>query len=491
MRLFEVLLILSSIVLLLDLCFSKNTNGKKEIIICTACSTILIFQLFFEGYRWQMLFVYIIIVLLSFAVLYKFLNQSRNKKMWKPLKYILCTIAAVFIGIATFLCLYLPVFKLPEPDGAYKIGTRTLHFVDDSRNEVLTQDKNDKRELMVQIWYPAENKVKKNPELLFPGNREVFKKYEQAYSRDLGLPGFIFDYWRYIGSNSYDGLELATTKSPFPLIIICHGMGTSRILHTSQAEKLASNGYIVVAADHTYSTTATAFPDGKVTDYIQELTKYNFYDDKSGVGARWMEDVEFVIHQLEVINSSALISSFKGKIDLNNIGIMGHSFGGAVAFNEFYFNDKIKAGINMDGSLYNLENMENITKPFMFMESEDFIKNKEKFESLKPTDEGLKANNISMDEYNKMLQEFNIINNVVQHGGTMISIKGSSHFNFTDFQLFSDLTGLIGMTGKIKGSRGTKIVNEYILDFFNKNLKGIGGDLLKGSNPKYPEVELK
>ncbi|WP_241484301.1 hypothetical protein [Bacillus clarus] len=32
------------------------------------------------------------------------------------------------------------------------------------------------------------------------------------------------------------------SKSPYPVVIISHGFGTSKMLHSSQAENLASNG---------------------------------------------------------------------------------------------------------------------------------------------------------------------------------------------------------------------------------------------------------
>lgn len=144
-------------------------------------------------------------------------------------------------------------------------------------------------------------------------------------------------------------------------------MGTSRILHLSQAEELASHGFIVAAIDHTYNTIATAFPDGRVTGYKAELTLNDFYSSTSRVGDIWTEDVNFVINQMEKLNLGGRAVKFKEKIDLNNIGIMGHSFGGATAFNAFYNNKKIKAGIDMDGSLYEMGNKDKIAKPFMFM----------------------------------------------------------------------------------------------------------------------------
>lgn len=288
----------------------------------------------------------------------------------------------------------------------------------------------------------------------------------------------MFDYWKYSRTNSYENVEILPYTSPYPLVLLSHGMGTSRVLHASQAENLASHGFIVVTIDHTYSTFATIFPDGRVTDY---KTKMKTTDERRKIGDIWTQDVEFVINQIEKLNSGAIESQFKGKIDLNNIGAMGHSFGGATAFNATYLDHRIKAGINMDGSLYEVKNRDVINKPFMFIRSGSFKDWLVDFKKDKNLD----------NEINKQLSdELHIIKNVINQGGSAIYVEGTQHFNFTDLQFYSELIKLTGITGDINGKRGSSIVNQYVLDFFNKQLKGTGGNLIQGSNDMYPEVKF-
>lgn len=478
MRLFEILLVFSCFALLSDLWFYKSITRKTSTVICMASSIILIVQLCFEGYRWQLVFVYIMAVLLVCAVLFRRSKNTANLKMWRPLKYGFYSLTIVLIGVSICLSLYLPVFNLPKPDGLYEVGTQTLHFIDDDRAEIFTENHRDKRELMVQVWYPAGHVNHKKSSLLFPEDKTVFKKYMQAYSQNFKLPEFAFDYWRYIRSNSYEDAEIRPTAQPYPLVLISHGMGTGRVLHTSQAENLASHGFIVAAIDHTYSTTATAFPDGRVTGFETVLTGDNFYDKGSRIGKVWTQDVKFVISRFKKMNSGSIRSIFEGKVDVNNIGMMGHSFGGATAFNALYLNDDIRAGINMDGTLYELKNREHINKPFLFMQAGDFIDNVKKYKNKK----GLR---------DKIANELSIMENVKQHEGSVIYVEGAAHYNFTDLQLFSDLIQLTGMTGKINGKRGAFITNQYVLDFFNKHLKESGGNLVDEPNAQYPEVKFQ
>src|SRR5262245_3323547 len=47
--------------------------------------------------------------------------------------------------------------ELPAPTGKFAAGRTSFHWVDASRPEAMTDDPNDRRELMVTIWYPAES----------------------------------------------------------------------------------------------------------------------------------------------------------------------------------------------------------------------------------------------------------------------------------------------------------------------------------------------
>ena len=76
-----------------------------------------------------------------------------------------------------------------------------------------------------------------------------------------------------------------------------HGVG--RILHTSQAEHLASHGYIVFAVDHTYSTVMTAFPDGRKTGFLTEQSQERLFEDSRAILDVWNKDTAFIVNQLE------------------------------------------------------------------------------------------------------------------------------------------------------------------------------------------------
>ncbi|WP_223067965.1 alpha/beta hydrolase family protein [Paenibacillus caui] len=482
MRVFEITLTAFDflVVLYFVLCKPFSQKNVTRLLLGAGLAAVSALQLFLEGYRWQLVPLYVVTLILFANILYRILRPVRTVKKGRFLKYINCVLLSVLLMISTFLAISLPVFNLPKPDGADTVGTVTFDWIDKNREETLTADPEDKRELAVQVWYPAE-KMDGKTEFLFPQDPKIFHRYIAAFADGMRLPAFALDYWKYSRSNSFPNAAILPSAKPYPLVIINHGMGTSRVLHASQAENLASHGFIVAAIDHTYSTAATAFPDGRITGFKTEFSADDFYDKVPIIGEIWTKDVEFVINQLELINSGRIESDFTGKIDLNNVGIMGHSFGGATAYNAAYLMDKIKAGINMDGTLFDLDNRDQLSKPFMFLQSDD-------------SEKMIKAyhDNMIPDEHRgRITKEMETIRSVIEHGGKSIHIKGTAHYNFTDFQFYSPLFKYMGMTGNIEGHRGAYIANQYVLDFFTKYLKGDAGTLIGGPNANYPEAEFQ
>jgi len=68
---------------------------------------------------------------------------------------------------ATYLASYLPPIS-----GEYGIGVKEYHLIDESREEVLTDDPVDHREFMLKVWYPTDYDVEGEwyeymPEIMF------------------------------------------------------------------------------------------------------------------------------------------------------------------------------------------------------------------------------------------------------------------------------------------------------------------------------------
>ncbi|GGG70455.1 carboxylic ester hydrolase [Paenibacillus radicis (ex Gao et al. 2016)] len=402
-------------------------------------------------------------------------------------------IALMLIATAGLMYTF-PVFKLPEPTGEFKVGTQTFHFVDPNREENFDQSREGKRELMVQVWYPAHAGTGKYAP--FIPDTQILSYMAENY----GLPGFTLQHLKYVSSHAYSGAEVSSAQTSYPLILANPGFGSSRFLHTSQAENLASHGYIVAVIDHTYNTFATVLPDGRITTSTTNdlFSPDHDYKTESGnrdkLGRVLTDDVALALDQFELIQSGKISSHLKGRIDLSHVGVFGHSIGGATAYDASY-DPRITVGIDLDGALYRLRDREGLRKPFLFMNSEsEFERLKRVRDNRDYTDQELKRMGNTrewMDQVTKDKKlELERMRESVGSGGQIIYIENSEHLNFTDVQFISPMFKMLGITGKIAPERTNSIINAYMLDFFDMYLKNQGGILMKGPDSHFPEVKF-
>jgi pimeloyl-ACP methyl ester carboxylesterase len=141
------------------------------------------------------------------------------------------------------------------------------------------------------------------------------------------------------------------------------------------------------------------------------------------------------------------------------MGVFGHSFGGATAGEVCLHDKRFKTFINMDGAPSGEAINNIIEQPFMVMTSGPYI------------DAG----------YNKGQKNY-----------LVVTIEGSEHFDYADFTiLFPNFKYAGFLLGKIDGARQVEIVNDYVLSFFNKHLKGKKEPLIDERLNKYPEVAIR
>ena len=110
-----------------------------------------------------------------------------------------------------------------------------------------------------------------------------------------------------------------TEKGEFPLIIISHGAGGDWDTHFALAHHLATHGYIVFCLEHIGSNTKTLKRTIRIFKNLNEM----IHDGTEVLGRP--KDVSFAINQ--AINWNKSNETLKNKIDIQNIGVLGHSFG--------------------------------------------------------------------------------------------------------------------------------------------------------------------
>lgn len=146
-----------------------------------------------------------------------------------------------------------PVY-LPKPSGPEPVGTKVFHWKDPEREELWTMDPNDNRELMVQIWYPSK-RVESTREAPYVFGRSALVKSLKKYWGEE-FPD--------IRHHSFLDAPVSDSRKNYPVLILSHGMNSSRFLYTALSEDLASHGFIVVSIDHTYWGPGVVFPGDRV-----------------------------------------------------------------------------------------------------------------------------------------------------------------------------------------------------------------------------------
>ncbi|MGD9141829.1 MAG: hypothetical protein PVJ42_09855 [bacterium] len=370
---------------------------------------------------------------------------------------------------------------LPEPTGPYAVGTAALLFTDMARPEIFTDDPDDHREVTARAWYPAEPAPEVAPAPYYENGGDIVR---------------MFDYPAYLANlvtHSLPGARVAEAEERYPVILSNHGWGEHAVQNTVLMEELASHGYVVFSLAHHYEAKFWTYPDGRVEfinmgsprfqSIMQEQSKPEAMQllqasfEAREVAAQeslfqlmvetmptllgetprhWAEDISFVIGELDSLNKSNAL--FAGRLDLEKLGVMGMSMGGAAAGQVCLDGDRIRAAINMDGGLLGDLADTVVAVPMMYVGSRRFIGYDEVFSA-----------HASNDSYTLIIGE-------------------SDHYDLTDFTLLNRNHMMIGT---VDGERMLKILNDYTLAFFDFYLKGIDSGLLTGQKKPYREAEFQ
>ncbi|MFQ6674018.1 MAG: alpha/beta hydrolase family protein [Fidelibacterota bacterium] len=454
MRFGEVTIIaLSFLALVLTILPKRNRKYPRYLIAVIAGVTL--WHLAVEGYRWQMVPAYLFLGLLWLAY-----QRGRPAGVLRGVGLFLGLIVSIIPPLA------MPIFDFPPPTGHHAIGTVTYHWRDTTRPEWFTENPEDARELMVQFWYPGIPVDGMEP-LPYMDHMNI---RGPAIARQGDLPSFMPGYLDLIKTHAFSQIPISRDRQAYPLLVVSHGLGSVRFLHTALIEELVSHGYVVAAPDHTYDCSLTVFPDERVAPYASGIPPNVAPEDSARIRARQLAtrvtDVRFVLDQAERLNAGIIEGPLTGKLDLDRIGILGHSFGGTTAIQACQEDPRFKACLALDSWMLVVPETTvraGLDQPFLYMGRSTWPDSRN-------------------DERLKSLMSRN------RNDQVRITIRGSHHFDYTDTPLFSPFMSLLGKSGTIPGSRVVEIVNGYTLAFFNRHLKGEPGLLLTGESP-YPEVK--
>ncbi|MCM1496254.1 MAG: hypothetical protein NC089_10710 [Bacteroides sp.] len=278
-----------------------------------------------------------------------------------------------------------------------------------------------------------------------------------------------------------------------PLVLFAHGSFGYYHSNYSLYAELASNGYVVASIDHPYYAFFTKDTEGKTiivdTDFMQTAINMQYSSDFTeteedfNVICEWMSirtaDENFVLDTIkndkdlgslgtawytESEDARVEILQVLEMTDTENIGLMGHSIGGAAAVQLGRERDDITAVVDIDGTMLGEEiafndgmlsyNPEPYPIPILSLDNashweESYIVDRE------------------IDYVNKYVLD-NAIDSREAH------FDGTEHMDFTDLPLFSPTLSKMLGKGEVDASEFIPEINRIILNFFDYYLKGEG-----------------
>ena len=107
-----------------------------------------------------------------------------------------------------------------------------------------------------------------------------------------------------------------------------------------------------MGVDHSYDANLTIFPDGSTANYKSEITGHadSVRIREKQINTR-TADISFIIDQLYDIQIGKIKHLANGYLDLNSIGVAGHSYGGGTSTLAAYMDGRIKSVLILDAWL--------------------------------------------------------------------------------------------------------------------------------------------
>jgi dienelactone hydrolase len=350
------LILLFSWIFLISFSFVQNAD-----VFCAflnICCIILIGNIIYTSPTWKNPLLYWRSLLLYFAhlLIFVFILAGIDFKQATILRWNLL-LASLISSILLFL---FPVPSAEKLNGPFKkIGTISF-TVPLTHNHIEKEIDTYNKELTVQCWFPLDSRkvsdsVHSNAVLWTSGNpssqvEEASLLLDEIATWQIKVPPFLSRHlllsrvnaiWQKSMENVAEPVQSPSSGDPsYPVAVYVHGMHGWRQVHSSCCEKLASQGFIVFACDHSPDAMISR-PISRATGALKPAVPFDFHlpkdytleEERAFYGKGLYRRIHDIHSLIEFISDKEKIGSMfpqlKGHIDLKNINCWGHSFGAA------------------------------------------------------------------------------------------------------------------------------------------------------------------
>jgi len=235
---------------------------------------------------------------------------------------------------------------LPAPTGPHPTGRVSFHWKDATRDELDTKAPDDKRELMVHVFHPADADAKGPRAAYLPDADAMRGVWNAAQVAQVSS----------MRAFSRENAALPGGDTRYPVVVFAPGGGMKGLTYHTLCEDLASHGWVVAAIDPPYNARRVRFPDGRVLGNLSPAERgwpaprnqeeyLRFYQERI---VHWSRDVSFVIDRLAALDGGD--GPFARRLDVRRgVGVAGHSRGGQAAGTVRLLDERVRGGVNLDG----------------------------------------------------------------------------------------------------------------------------------------------
>jgi len=325
---------------------------------------------------------------------------------------------------------------------AMSIGRKAVVLKDISRIDPISKST---REILISIYYPSEPLDNK------PKYTTLFEPCVPLAVDMLCNMGVNREYISNLETGVFNNARINMTTKNCPILFISPAFGVVRDMYSFCVEHLVKNGFVVITIGASHESIFSTFPDGRFIQQSQEISEIDSVDIKY-----WKELLELRVEDIRYVlsNVEEALDSVRGLrtiVDINTMGIMGHSLGGAAAYEVLKGDKRVKACIMLDPSfhLITVNTDERGSAPLLVVRQE------------KCTSEEL-GNEVSQELLPLLLKGFNNLHKSSPVNSAFIKLHGADHMTFSDIPIHYEDNGI-----ELKHS----IINMYICAFFDEHLK--------------------
>jgi len=319
-----------------------------------------------------------------------------------------------------------PRLSLLAPTGRYRVGTISLPVADPSRHG----------ETMVQLFYPTLARSGRPAPYLPP-------KTAQLTAAALHLPSPLV---ATIVTHAFAAAPPAPGTRP--VVLFSPGLTELRSDASALDEELASRGFVVGAIDHPHEAAFVEFPNGRVIPgtFVESSDARTSTRLRARAVRARIGDIAAVLRALLRIDAHGLL---RGRLDLSRIGMFGFSLGGATADEAMHDLPQIRAGVDLDGSLYGRSLNTPLSRPLLLLARDGHSTS---------TDPSWRRGWAMLRGWRREIR-----------------LIGAGHGDFSDAAAFTQQlapgsTDPTGYYGPINPDRATRAIRQVLIAFFDRLL---------------------